>query len=90
MFPSTSSRVARMRACRADLTINGLDPDAMGLRALRDLARRNLEYFQAMLGYDAGVREVVELIERARDRARPAREMVGHRARPAATGGRRR
>ena len=90
MFPSKSSRVARMRACRADLTNNRLDPDAMGPRALRDLARRDLDYFQAMLGYDAGVREVVELIGRARDPARRAREQAGARPGPAATGGRRR
>jgi hypothetical protein len=55
-----------MSACRSDLADNGIDPDALGPRALCDLARRNLEYFQAMLGYDAGLREVVDLIDRTR------------------------
>jgi hypothetical protein len=55
-----------MSACRSDLTDNGIDPDALGPRALCDLARRNLEYFQTMLGYDAGLREVIDLFDRTR------------------------
>jgi len=51
-----------MSACRSDLSDNGVNTDAMGPRALCDLARRNLDYFQAMLGCDAGLREVVELM----------------------------
>jgi hypothetical protein len=51
-----------MSACRSDLADNGISPDAMGPRALCDLARRNLDYFQAMLGCEAGLREVVELM----------------------------
>jgi hypothetical protein len=69
VFPSPKTRLTRMSACRSDLTDNGIDPDALGPRALCDLARRNLEYFQAMLGYDAGLREVVELIEGTRESA---------------------
>jgi hypothetical protein len=59
-----------MSACREDLTENGIDPDALAYRALCDLARRNLDYFQAMLGFDAGLREVVDLIGRTRESSR--------------------
>jgi hypothetical protein len=83
MFPTSNSRVIRIRACRADLADNGLDPDALAPRALRDLARRDLDYFQAMLGYDAGVAEVLDLISRTRE---PAARTRG----PRTTGGRRR
>ena len=62
MDVSRKKRLARMCACRSDLADNGISTDAMGPRALCDLARRNLEYFQAMLGCDAGLREVVELM----------------------------
>jgi hypothetical protein len=70
MLPSHKARLTRMSACRSDLTDNGIDPDALGPRALCDLARRNLAYFQAMLGYEAGLREVVELIGRTRESVR--------------------
>ncbi|HZN66961.1 MAG TPA: hypothetical protein VFB66_16845 [Tepidisphaeraceae bacterium] len=55
-----------MAACRSDLFDNGIDPDFSGYRARCDFARRNLEYFQFMLGYDAGLREIVRLLERSR------------------------
>ena len=73
MCPSPKARLVRMSACRSDLSDNGIDPDGLGPRALCDLVRRNLEYFQAVLGYDAGLREVVDLIGRTRasDRNRP-------------------
>ena len=64
MVPSARAQLNRMAACRSDLKDNGIDPDVLGPRALCDLARRNLEYFQFMLGYEAGLREVVQLIER--------------------------
>lgn len=67
MLPSPKTQLNRMTACRSDLTDNGINPDALGPRALCDLARRNLPYFQAMLGYEAGLREVVGLIDRTRD-----------------------
>jgi hypothetical protein len=51
-----------MSACRSDLADNGICTDAMGPRAMCDLARRNLEYFREMLGGDVGLREVVELM----------------------------
>ena len=70
MTPSPRAQLSRMSACRSDLTDNGIDPDVLGPRALCDLARRNLEYFQFMLGYDAGLREVVQLIERTREPGR--------------------
>ena len=70
MSLSRKVQLARMSACRSDLADNGIDPDGLGPRALCDLARRNLPYFQTMLGYDAGLREVVELIGRTRDSAR--------------------
>jgi len=75
MCPSPRTRIARISACRSDLTDNGIDPDVMGPRALCDLARRNLDYFQAMLGYEAGLREVVELISRTRGTDRAARRI---------------
>lgn len=79
MCPSRRARIARISACRSDLTDNGIDADALGPRALCDLARRNLAYFQAMLGYEAGLREVVELIDRTREtgRIRTARASTG-------------
>ena len=75
MAPSRRTQLNRISACRSDLTDNGIDPDRLGPRALCDLARRNLDYFQAVLGYEAGLREVVELIDRTREsaRARPLR-----------------
>ena len=83
MFPPLSARLARISECRFDLAQNGIDADALGGTALCALARRNLDSFQAMLGYDAGVREVVELIGRTRGSGAGAR-------RPAARGTRRR
>jgi hypothetical protein len=66
MVPSQKTRLTRMSACRSDLADNGIEVDASAPRAVCDLARRNLEYFQCMLGYDAGLREVVGLIEQTR------------------------
>jgi len=62
MYPSHETQVERIGTCRSDLHHNGIDVDTLGRRALRALARRDLDYFQAMLGYDAPVRQVVELI----------------------------
>ena len=62
MYPSHETQLERIGACRSDLHHNGIDVDTLGRRALRALAHRDLEYFQAMLGYDAPVRQVVELI----------------------------
>jgi hypothetical protein len=70
VLPSHKIRLNRMSACRLDLADNGINPDAMGPRALCDLARRNLEYFQSMLGYDAGLREVVALMRSTRGSVR--------------------
>jgi hypothetical protein len=71
--------MARIGACRSDLSRNGIDVDALRPGALYELARRDLDYFQAMLGYDARVRQVVELIGATAGRARRGR------ARPVAT-----
>jgi hypothetical protein len=62
MYPSRKTQFARIGACRSDLNRNGIDVDALRPGALCALARRDLDYFQAMLGYDAPVRQVVELI----------------------------
>ena len=70
MMPSPKVQLSRMSACRSDLNDNGIDPDVLGPRALCDLARKNLAYFQSMLGYDAGLREVVGLMERTRELGR--------------------
>jgi hypothetical protein len=62
MYPSRKTQLVRIFACRSDLTANGIDPDALGPRGRRDLVRQDLDYFQAMLGYDAGLRQIVELM----------------------------
>ena len=69
MVPTRKTQLNRMSACLSDLTDNGIDPGELGARARCDLARRNLEYFQHMLGYEAGLREVVALMNRTRDSA---------------------
>lgn len=76
MILSPRTKLNRIRACRSDLTDNGINPDALGPRALCDLARRNLGYFQSVLGYEAGLREVVELIDGTRG-ATPLRTHTG-------------
>ena len=68
--PTLHTKLRRADACRSDLLDNGINPDTLGPRALCDLARRNLEYFQSMLGYEAGLRDVVTLINRTRDSGR--------------------
>jgi hypothetical protein len=52
-----------MIECLSDLAGNGIHTHGVGRRGLCDLAVENLDYFQAMLGYDAGPREVVRLME---------------------------
>ena len=79
MLPSSKTQLNRMCACLSDRTDNGINPDALGPRALCDLARRNLGYFQSMLGYDAGLREVVALIDRTRDSTRVRSNACGER-----------
>jgi hypothetical protein len=85
MVPSQKTRLTRMSACRSDLSDNGIHTDAMPYRKVCDLARRNLEYFQSMLGYNAGLREIVALLERTREPDAPAiaRFRVGPAAAPA-------
>ena len=80
MVPSQRTRLNRMSACRSDLADNGIRVDASAPRAVCDLARRNLEYFQCVLGYEAGLREVVGLIEQTRcsPRSRRADGDRGH------------
>ena len=79
MLPSRKTQLNRMSACRSDLKDNGINPDTLGPRALCDLTRRNLEYFQSMLGYDAGLREVVALFDRTRGAARARTPTGGER-----------
>jgi hypothetical protein len=45
---------------------NGIDLYAPDHRELCGLVRRHLDYFQFMLGYDAGLREVITLVQGAR------------------------
>ncbi len=76
MMPTQRTKLRRASACRSDLLDNGIDADALGPRGLADLARWNLEYFQSMLGYDAGPREVVLLMyRRGKGRAQLARKL---------------
>ena len=70
MAPSQRTRLNRISACRSDLADNGIELDGSGPRTVCDLARRNLEYFQCMLGYEAGLREVVGLLEQTRESPR--------------------
>ena len=82
MIPSPRTKLNRMCACRSDLTDNGINPDALGPRALCDLARRNLGYFQSVLGYEAGLREVVALIDGTRASTRLRTHTGGERLTP--------
>lgn len=66
MLPPRRTRLARMIECLSDLAGNGIHTHGMGRRGLCELAAENLDYFQAMLGYDAGPREVVRLMEEVR------------------------
>ena len=68
MSPLTETGLVRMRQCQSDLALNGIDLAGAGERAVRLLVRRHLDYFQLMLGYDAGPREIVALAERLRGR----------------------
>ena len=66
MLPPRRTRLARMIECLSDLAGNGIHTHGVGRRGLCELAVENLDYFQAMLGYDAGPREVVRLMEDVR------------------------
>jgi len=66
VLPSQKLKNRRICGCRSDLGDNGINVDRLGQRAVCNLARRNLDYFQFMLGYDAGLGEVVGLLERTR------------------------
>ena len=54
-----SNRAARVRACRLDLSRNGIDMDALPVRQLREFVRKHLDYFQLMIGGEPGVYKVV-------------------------------
>jgi len=62
MMPSHATRLTRLAVCRSDLLENGIDLARADLRTLSQLVRRHLDYLQLMLGWDAGVREIVELV----------------------------
>ena len=66
MEPTHGRKLVRLSACRSDLLDNGINLDGTDHRQLCGLVRRHLEYFQVMLGYQAGLREVVALVEDAR------------------------
>jgi len=61
MSALAATRLNRMGRCESDLARNGIDLLGAGERAMRLLVRRHLDYFQLMLGYDAGPREVIAL-----------------------------
>ena len=69
MLPPRRTRLARMIECLSDLAGNGIHTHGVARRGLCELAVENLDYFQAMLGYDAGPREVVRLMEEVRQAA---------------------
>ena len=64
MSPSAEMSLKRMGRCESDLARNGIDLAGSGERAVGRLVRRHLDYFQLMLGYDAGPREVIALAKR--------------------------
>jgi hypothetical protein len=66
MSSSAETSLKRMGRCVSDLASNGIDLAGAGERAMRRLVRRHLDYFQLMLGYDAGPREVIALAKRLR------------------------
>jgi hypothetical protein len=65
MNPTLRTKLLRASACRSDLLDNGIDLGSLDRRAFIRFVRIHLDYFQCMLGYDAGEREVVSLIRRA-------------------------
>ena len=66
----TPRRLARIRACCADLLNNGIDLSTLDPPRLHALVREHLGYFQAMLGDDSSERDVVALLRRQRLRPR--------------------
>ena len=64
MPASAATSLKRMRQCQSDLAANGINLARAGERTLRMLVRRHLDYFQLMLGYDAGPRVVIALAQR--------------------------
>ena len=88
MAPSAETKLRRMGQCGSDLARNGIDLVGSGERGIALLVRRHLDYFQLMLGYDAGPREVVALAKRLRGLRkgggrRPARRQVAGKPRGA-------
>ena len=62
MLPSYRTQLSRVDACRADLLDNGIDLARADARTLCRLVTRHLDYLQLMLGWDAGLREIVRLV----------------------------
>jgi hypothetical protein len=62
MLPSQETQLARLAACHADLLDNGIDLARADGRALCRLVTRNLDYLQLVLGWEAGLREIVGLV----------------------------
>lgn len=67
-----------MRACRSDLMNHAIWFDTATPGEMRALVREHLDYFQAMMGYDATVGGLVSLATRIRLKsARPAVCLMG-------------
>jgi hypothetical protein len=62
MLPSEETQLTRLAACGADLLDNGIDLARADSRTLCRLVTRHLDYLQLMLGWDAGLREIVGLV----------------------------
>ena len=78
MLPSYQTQLSRVHACRADLLDNGIDLARGDCRARCHIVRRHLDYLQLMLGWDAGLREIVSLVGNATDVSPPrAGEVTG-------------
>jgi hypothetical protein len=52
----------RVRACVADLAINGIDLFDADDEEIREVVYDNLDYFQLMLGCDAEPHEIIPLL----------------------------
>ena len=58
----SESRFGLIRSCVADLMANGIDLAAADAARVKEVVHEYLDYFQMMLGYEPGEREVISLI----------------------------
>jgi hypothetical protein len=66
MLPSPYERVERIRESIDELEAAGIVVATVDDAALRRLVREHSDFLQCMLGYDASLHEMVELIQSQR------------------------